>query len=85
MKIDYHKDFLKDFKRLPKNVKEKFKERQILFEEDEFAVVLNNHALKGRWFGYKSINVTGDFRAVFKRVGDSIIFVALKTHSNLYG
>ena len=85
MIIDYHKDFLKDFKKLTKTTKEKFKERQLLFELNEYDLILNNHTLKGRWLGYRSINVTGDIRAIFKRDSDSAIFVAIDNHSNLYG
>lgn len=85
MIIDYHKDFLKSFKKLPSKIKEKFKERQLLFDEDEFDPILNNHALKGKWLGYRSINVTGDIRAIFKRDTKSVLFVAIDSHSNLYG
>ena len=65
--------------------KEKFKERRNLFLRDEFNPVLNNHALKGRWLGYRSINVTGNVRAIFKRDLESALFVAIDRHSNLYG
>lgn len=85
MNLVYHKDFIKDFKKLPKKIKEKFKERQVLFEEDEFNPVLNNHALKGKWMGYRSMNVTGDVRAIFKRDSENALFVAIDSHSNLYG
>lgn len=85
MIIDYHKDFIKSFKKLPKKTKEKFKDRQLLFEENEFNPGLNNHMLKGKWLGYRSINVTGDIRAIFKRSSEGVIFVAIDTHSNLYG
>lgn len=85
MILDYHKDFIKRFKKLPKKVKEKFKERQLIFENDEFNPALNNHALKGKWRGYRSINVTGDIRAVFRRDAESAIFVAIDSHGNLYG
>lgn len=85
MIIFYHKDFIKSFKKLPSKIKAKFKEKQLLFEEDEFDPILNNHALKGRWSGYRSINVTGDLRAVFKRNPENVLFVAIDNHSNLYG
>lgn len=85
MTLNYHKDFIKDFKKLPKKIKEKFKERQVLFEKDEFDPILNNHALKGKWMGYRSINVSGDIRAIFKRDLKSALFVAIDSHSNLYG
>ena len=85
MIVNFHKDFLKDFKKLPIKAKEKFKQRQLLFEKDEFDPVLNNHALKGKWLGYRSINVTWDVRAIFKRDTESVVFVAIDKHSNLYG
>lgn len=85
MNIVYHKDFIKGFKKLPQKIKEKFKERQVLFEKDEFDPVLNNHALKGKWLGYRSMNVTGDVRAIFKRDSESVLFVAIDNHNNLYG
>jgi len=85
MIIEYHRDFLKNFNKLSRKVKEKFKERQLLFETDEFNPVLNNHSLKGKWLGYRSINVTGDTRAIFKRDLTRVLFVAVDSHSNLYG
>ena len=85
MNIYLHKKFLKDYNKLTQSQKEKFKERRNLFLKDEFDPVLNNHALKGKWLGYRSINVTGDIRAIFKRESESVLFVAIDTHSNLYG
>ena len=84
MNIDFHKDFTKDFKKLSPKIKKKFQERLLLFEKGEFDPILNNHALKGKYRSYRSINVTGDLRAIFKREGDNVIFVAIDTHSNLY-
>lgn len=83
MKIDYHKDFIKSYKKLPKKIQNKFKVRQLLFEKDEFNPVLNNHGLKGKWEGYRSINVSGDMRAIFRREAEEVIFVAIDSHSNL--
>ena len=84
MNIYLHKKFLKDYNKLTQSQKEKFKERRNLFLKDEFDPVLNNHALKGKWLGYRSINVTGDIRAIFKRDTESALFVAIDNHSNLY-
>jgi len=47
--------------------------------------VLDNHSLQGTWLGHRSINVTGDFRAIFKETQDAAIFVDIDTHHNLYG
>lgn len=81
----YHRDFKKSYKKLSPKLKEKLEERLRLFIRDEFNPMLNNHALKGEWFGYRSINVTGDIRAIFKRDTESALFVVIDSHSNLYG
>ena len=85
MTIDYHKDFTKTFKKLPPKVKNQFKERQLLFEKDQFNPILNNHALKGKYQGYRSINIAGDLRAIFQKENQYVIFVKIGSHSQLYG
>lgn len=85
MKIYLHKKFYKGYSKLSPKLQKKFKERKNLFLLDEFNMILNNHALTGRWLGYRSINITGDIRVVFKRSTDNAIFVAIDSHSNLYG
>lgn len=84
MKIKLHKDFLKHYPRLRANEKKKFQERRDLFLQDEFNPILNNHALKGSYIGYRSINITGDLRVIFKKKHDEAIFIAIDSHSNLY-
>ena len=85
MTVILHKNFLKGYKKLTESQKKKFKERRNLFLSDEFNPILNNHSLKGRYEGYRSINITGDLRAVYKKTGDYCIFVIVDNHSNLYG
>ena len=85
MIIIFHRDFTKGFKKLSPKLKKRFQDRLEIFEEDGFDPVLNNHALKGKWLGYRSINVTGNMRAIFKRDSESVIFVAIDSHGNLYG
>lgn len=84
MVINYTQDFIKDSKRLTSGQKEKLKIRLKLFEQDQFNPILNNHALKGNYIGYRSINITGDLRAIFRKTDDSIIFTNIDSHSNLY-
>jgi len=47
---------------------------------------LRIHGLLGRWKGYFSINVTGDTRAVYFVIEEDMVrFVAVGSHSELYG
>ncbi len=85
MKIKLHKDFEKQFVRLTSSQQKKFKERRNIFLQNQFDPILNNHALKGKYLGYRSINVTGDLRAIYKKIREDVIFMAIDSHSNLYG
>ncbi len=85
MKIILHKNFEKQYGKLRGKEKQKFKERRNIFLNYPFQPVLNNHPLKGKFKGYRSINITGDLRAVYKLLNEeTAIFVAIDTHSNLY-
>jgi addiction module RelE/StbE family toxin len=85
MIVRFHKNFDRQYKKLRKNEREKFKERIVVFLQDEFNPMLNNHPLKGKYEGYRSINISGDLRAVYKLVAkDLVLFSAIDTHSNLY-
>ena len=84
MRIDYHKHFRKRYKKLPQKIRDKFNERLALFKKDPFALELNNHELHGDYLGYRSINITGDWRALYEIVGDCSYFTFIDTHSNLY-
>ncbi|MFA5232344.1 MAG: type II toxin-antitoxin system mRNA interferase toxin, RelE/StbE family [Candidatus Paceibacterota bacterium] len=87
MKIVFAKRFQKQYRSVSKQIKEDFNGRLGIFMKNKHALVLNNHALKGRLKGYRSINVTGDWRAVFResKDGNYTIFVLLGKHSDLYG
>ena len=55
------------------------------FKKKPFDEILNNHALTGDRHGYRSINITGDLRALFSWVEkDTVLFTDIDTHSNLY-
>lgn len=83
--IDFHKDFTKNFKKLPSKIQKRFQERLLLFEKDAFDPALNNHGLNGEYQGYRSINVSGDIRAIYIKSSGNIIFVKIGSHSQLYG
>ncbi len=85
MIIATHRTFDKKFVKLDVKIREKFKERRNLFVENPSHPLLDNHALKGDRLGQWSINITGDWRALYEfQDSGSIIFVDIDTHSNLY-
>lgn len=84
MVIRFHKDFVKNSNKLTLKQKNKLTKRLKLFGQDEFNPILNNHSLKGKYQNLRSINITGDLRAVYQKIGEDAIFVAIDSHSNLY-
>lgn len=86
MEIEYSVKFIKQLKKAPKNIQISVRERLGMFVSDQFGPLLNNHALKGKYEGDRSININGDWRAVYQSVnqGTTAYFIALGTHGQLY-
>lgn len=86
--VRYSKRFQKELERAPLKVLKAFRKRRELFLLDPSHPQLHDHALAGNYVGYRSINVSGDWRALYTKESldaDNIItFKALGTHSQLY-
>ena len=87
MTLKYSKTFAKQLEKAPQSIQDAFCERLTMFLMSPFDPKLNNHALKGKFLGCRSMNITGDWRAIFviTKENDLLEFVLLGTHSNLYG
>lgn len=84
-RIDFAKTFIKQYKKLPRQKQEKFQSRLKLFEQNPEDVKLRNHALKGKFSGYRSINIEHDLRALYYvQNGSVVIFALIGSHSQLY-
>lgn len=86
MKIEYSRRFIKELGRAPRKIQVAFRDRPVLFLENKFNPVLNNHSLGGKIKDYRSININGDWRVVYEELEDGsvIFFVMIGTHSQLY-
>lgn len=85
MCIRFQKSFDKKFIKLRTSEQKRVRERIHIFLDNPFNPILRNHPLQGAHTGYRSINITGDLRAVYKLLDDgTVLFVAVDTHSNLY-
>jgi addiction module RelE/StbE family toxin len=83
--IQTTKGFAKQYAKLAAKVQQRFKNRMEVFVVDPFNPTLRNHPLKGKHLGYRSIDITGDVRALYTVKGDMvIIFGFVGTHSQLY-
>lgn len=85
MIIRFHKNFEKQYKKLNSKTQSQAAARLEIFLNDPFNPILNNHPLKGKFIDYRSINISGDLRAIYKFNGlEECIFVFIGSHSELY-
>ena len=86
MIIQFSKNFEKQLIKQPTQVKNQFYNRIELLKYNPLDPILKNYSLKGRYSIYKSIDITGDIRALYYEKGDTlIIFALIGSHSQLYG
>ena len=85
MIIETTKTFDKQYSKLNNKTKTIYKNRTAIFKSNPFDFRLRNHALKGKYLGYRSIDITGDVRALYTVKDDIvIIFGFIGSHSQLY-
>ena len=80
----FHKNFKKQYKKLPEKVKIQFNIRLQLYLENPTSPILNIHKLHGQEEEFTSMNVTADFRAIFTISKNVTTFYKIGTHSELY-
>lgn len=85
MQVRFHRSFEKSYVALPKKSRLKVDNRLCVFRDNEFNPILNNHPLRGKYDGCRSINITGSLRAIYKYTGKGVgFFIKIGTHSKLY-
>jgi addiction module RelE/StbE family toxin len=84
MNVEFSKRFIKQQLKLASALQKRIDDRLLLFRDDPFNPQLNNHALHHPYDGCRSINITGDIRAIYELKGETILFVAVGSHSELY-
>lgn len=89
MIVKYTNSFLKQLKKSDVRIRKAFKQRLLLFVENPNDLELNNHPLQREYVGFRSIDITADYRAVYKEViaedDTYIYFTSFGTHPQLYG
>lgn len=68
MKIQYHPDFFKNLKKLDVKIRKSFRQRITTFLKNPYNSELNNHELKDKYQGYRSIDITADYRAIYEEI-----------------
>ncbi|OGG48397.1 hypothetical protein A3G63_02525 [Candidatus Kaiserbacteria bacterium RIFCSPLOWO2_12_FULL_52_8] len=86
MIIVYASSFKKQIRHLPPGIKRALSERLRLFVDMPYHPLLDNHVLKGDRRGYRSINITGDWRVIYEYVdATNVRLIEIGTHHDLYG
>lgn len=85
MNVIFHKRFDKMAGKLAPRVKQKMVERIPLFVKDPLDPQLRVHALYTPYKGSFSVDITGDYRAIYELIDDeTALFTHVGTHSQLY-
>lgn len=86
MNITRKPQFDKRLRLAPRTIRNALADRLELFVVDPHHPLLHNHSLQGERQGFYSINITGDWRCIYKKVdSDTIQLFELDTHHHLYG
>ena len=86
MEILLHQRFQKKLKCLPEHVRTALKQRLELLRREEHSPLLKLHPLRGNRKDQWSMNVTADWRLIYKKVdSETMLLLDIDTHSNLYG
>lgn len=88
MIIKYDPLFLERYKKLDVRIRKSLKEKIAIFQHNPFDLQLDNHQLEDEYEGYRSIDITADYRAIYEEINEQeeiiAYFVAIGTHPELY-
>lgn len=88
LQIEYSTLFNKQRGMVPLEIKIAFKETLEMFLDNPNHPSLRKHMLRDKYAGYRSIDITDDWRALFKirksKLKTIITFHILGTHAQLY-
>lgn len=87
MRIKYHKDFAKNYKkRIDRNPKQiaQFQKQPIKFVQNPKDPTLRDHKLVGVKNTFRAFSVTGDIRVVYKIDGREIWLYDVGSHNQVY-
>ena len=87
MKIFLTTRFRRSYKRLvSKNaiLKNIVEEKLLMFEKNPQDITLDDHALKGKFTGYRAFSIGYDLRVIYRREKKICVFFDIGTHKQVY-
>ena len=83
--VDASTRFRKNFKSLPKVIKDKTIEKELVFRADPFDARLKTHKLHGKQSGEWAFSVDHKYRVKFVFIEDrAVLFLDIGAHDELY-
>lgn len=84
-KIVYSQGFLRDVRKLPRDIQEKLAALLSIVVQDVFNPVLHTKSLSGKLKGFLSFRITRDYRTGFKiEKGGVVRLLAADNRKNIY-
>ncbi len=81
MQIRYSPKFIRQYKKLPLQIKTRAEKREVIFRKDPFDPRLKTHKLHGSQDGFMSFSVDYSYRIIFEFAdADTVIFYEIGTH-----
>lgn len=80
MEIRYSPKFMRQYKKLPGEIKSRVKKREVIFCKDPFDPRLKTHKLHGSQNGFMAFSVDYSYRIIFKLYGGEAVFYEIGTH-----
>lgn len=88
MKIQYDPDFLKTLKKVNVRIRKSLREKIQIFLRNPYDPQLDNHELKDKYEGYRSIDITADWRVIYEEIDEDdepiAYFLLIGTHEQLF-
>lgn len=71
--IEYHRVFVKNFKKLPGHIKDKAIYLEEIFKTDPFSPILKTKPLKGEFSHLYSFRITREYRIIFEITAHNLV------------
>jgi len=87
MKIEYHRQFKKNYRKriaCSNSLERRFKERFSLFLKDPSNPILADHTLRGVRGNLRAFSITGDIRLVYSVQDETVVLFDIGTHNQVY-
>lgn len=86
MRAASNRVFDRQYKKISRELQDKMWERLALLVSEPTHALLHDHKLNPPYEEFRSINITGDYRLVYKKLSaDTYYLRAIGTHHELYG